>query len=147
MGKTAGTGTLFQILSTSTGTGWATIANVRNIDGPELQSEMIDVTTHASTGGFVYREQIPSFLSGGNVTLDQIFDTGQTTHGTTTADGLVYNCENRQRRNCRLKFPTTANRYWKLFGYVSGFSPTAPLDEALTASATVSVDGGFTWSS
>lgn len=145
MAKIAATGTIFKILSTSTATGYVDVAFVRNISGPTLNSEFIDVTTHDSTSGN-YREIVPTFISGGEVSLELLLDTAQATHSSTSDTGFMHVWETKQRRTFRITFPTTANNSWTFGGYVTGFEIGAPVDEALTANATVTIDGGFTWS-
>lgn len=56
----AGVGTLFKRDSTS-------VAEINSISGPNMTRDTIDVTNLNSTGG--YREFIPGFRDGGEVTL------------------------------------------------------------------------------
>jgi predicted secreted protein len=56
----AGVGTLFK-------RGEDTVAEINSISGPNMSRDTIDVTSLDSTGG--YREFIPGFRDGGEVTL------------------------------------------------------------------------------
>lgn len=54
------------------------IEGVRNLVGPNLQTETVDATHHASVSS--YRETRPTFLSGGEVSFDLLLDTTNAQH-------------------------------------------------------------------
>lgn len=121
------------------------IAQVKDISGPSMSRETIDVTNHQSPGGFA--EFLASLADGGEVTFDVELDPGDSTHDGTT--GLLYLMGVKTRRNWRLIFPvasTTPGEYWgySFSGLVTGFSPSAPVKGSLTASITIKVAGAVT---
>ena len=63
----AGVGTLFK-------RGEDTVAEINSISGPNMSRDPIDVTSLDSTGG--YREFIPGFRDGGEVTLSCNWELG-----------------------------------------------------------------------
>lgn len=121
------------------------IAQVKDISGPSMSRETIDVTNHQSPGGFA--EFLASLADGGEVTFDVELDPGAATHDGTT--GLLYLMGEKTRRNWRLIFPvasTTPGEYWgyAFSGLVTGFSPSAPVKGSLKASITIKVAGAVT---
>lgn len=140
MAGLAAYGTKLFIGSVAAGTA---VANVTNISGPGLSTETIDLTAHDS--GSSYREIAPTFISAGEITLDINYDPDETTHGA-SAGGLVYLWENKTRQAFSLEFPDgTATTKWNFSAYVTGFEPSAPYDDKLSASVTLMIDGAITW--
>ncbi len=116
---------------------FATIAEITNISGPEESLELIDATHMESPNAF--REYIPSLLDGGELQLDLNFlpaDTNQ--------QGIRDDQRNRVRRNFQLVWPDSANTTYLLSGYVTSFSPSAQIDDKLSATATIKVTGPIT---
>jgi hypothetical protein len=128
------------LIGTSTG---AEIANVTNISGPGLETETIDVTAHDS--GSAYREIVPSFKSGGEFELELNFDPDETTHSS-SAGGLLYLWDNKTRQQFTIQFTDATPTKWNFYAYVTGFEIEAPYDDKLSATVTLMVDGGYTWS-
>ena len=140
----AAIGTQLKIGNGSTAETFTTIAQVRNITGPGLSAEVIDVTSHDTSGN--YREVLPSFLDPGEFNLEILFDPGTATHASTVANGLLNLWKNRTKRNFRIVFPSTANKTWQFAGYVTSFAVQAPYDGALSADCTISPTGAYVWS-
>ena len=119
------------------GTAGTAIANVTEIDGPELSAETIDMTAHDSSGA--YREMFPSFLDAGEVSLKIQYDPANTQH-----KALLTSLTGRASASYALTFPTTPVASWVFTGYVTGFKPSAPMDGALEADVTIKVSGAPT---
>jgi hypothetical protein len=47
-----------------------------------------------------------------------------------------------RRRSCRISFPNGVT--WTFDGEVTGYEPTVPFDDAMTATVTLKVTGGVT---
>jgi hypothetical protein len=133
MAKYAAFGTTLKI----GGTAGTAVANVTEIDGPELGAEEIDMTAHDS--GSAFREILPSFLDAGEVSLKIQYDPAGATH-----KALLTNLTTRASASYALTFPTTPAASWVFTGYVMGFKPSAPMDGALTADVTIRVYGAPT---
>lgn len=137
MAKYAAFGTTLKI----GGTAGTAVVNVTEFDGPEQSAETIDMTAHDSSGS--YREIVPSFLDGGEVTMTIQYDPAGATHKN-AAGGLLYLYANRTSSSYALTFPSTPAASWVFTGYVTRFKPSAPLDGALTADVTIKVSGAPT---
>jgi predicted secreted protein len=113
---------------------FTTIDGVRSLTGPTFSMETIDATHHTSGGQ--YREIIPSFKSGGEVSFDLVYDPNEATH-----IKLIDDYESRVRRNFQIVLPDVGS-YTYLFGaYVQGAELNAPIDDVLQLSCTLGVDG------
>ena len=114
------------------------IAQIQAIGGPELALDTEDVTSHDSPGG--WEEVVGTILRSGEVSLDLVFDPDLTSHGA-AAGGLIADMISRTPVNYTLEFPTDPVTQWTFDALVTGVSPDAPHDGALTASATLKVTG------
>ena len=116
---------------------FTTIAEITNISGPEESLELIDATHMESPNAF--REYIPSLLDGGELQLDLNF-----LPANANQQGLRDDLRNRTRRNFRVVWPDAGTTTYAMSGYVTSFSPSAQIDDKLSASATVKVTGPIT---
>ncbi len=112
------------------------IAQIKNISGPGLALDTVDVTTHDSTSGF--EEVVASVLRSGEITLDIEYDPAGATHSA-SAGGVLYRLENKQYSWFDLSFRSTFD--WTFSGYVTGFEPGAPVDADLTATVKIKITG------
>jgi predicted secreted protein len=113
------------------------IANVRNISGPGFSLDTVDVTSHDSVDG--WEEHIPTFLRSGEITLDILYVPTEDTHD--AGAGLLKRMVDKTKTNFRLVFPDASATTWTFAAYVVGFEPSAPHDDALTASVRVKPTG------
>lgn len=113
------------------------IAQVTNISGPGLSFDLADVTSHDQSTPHEY--MIPTIIRTGDVTLDIAYDPNDTTH-----KDLLTRLGNRTLSTFTLEFPVTPAKTWSFDGYVTGFEPNMPTDDALTASVTVKPVGAVT---
>lgn len=116
---------------------FTTIAELRDIDGPDMSMDTIDVSNQSSPGA--WREKIAGLLDAGDITFDIAFVPTNATHNFSA--GLLRDMTNRTRRNFRLVFPNAGATTWTIPAYVTGFSPSGPVEDALTASITLTVAG------
>lgn len=124
------------------------IAQVKDISGPSMSRETIDVTNHQSPSG--YNEFLASVIDGGEVTFTVEYDPEDSTHDQTT--GLLYLMGLTTTRNWKLIFPVetvTPGTYECLnfAALVTGFNPNAPVKGSLTVDITLKVAGAVTQSS
>ena len=119
------------------------VAQVKSISGPGLSLDTEDVTTHDQTTA--WEEQVGTILRSGEVTLDLVFDPGETTHAAALA--LLVG---RDYESFELWFPDDGNTAWTFNAFVTGFEPDASVDGALNASMTIKLTGEVeldsTWS-
>ena len=120
------------------GTGGTAIAAITNISGPGLSLDTEDVTSHDSTGG--WEEVIGTILRSGEVSIDIVYDPNAATHKN-AAGGLLADLVSRTAQTYAITFPSTAAVSWTFSAFVTGFEPSASVDGALTATATLKITG------
>jgi len=113
------------------------VAQVTNISGLSISLDTVDVSEHDGDG---WEEHIATILRSGTVTLDIVYDPSENTHKNASG-GLLYDLTQRTAGTWNLVFPTTPTKYFTFTAYVTGFTPSAPVDGALTASVTLKPTG------
>lgn len=117
------------------GASWSKIAEVNSISGPGMSREMIDVTSLDSTGG--YREFIPSFRDGGQVTLNMNF----------TRDGyeeLLSDYESDSEVDYEIVLSDSEKTTIEFTGYVQELPITISTDDKVGNDCTIKVTGQVT---
>lgn len=127
------------IIAIDNGGSYSTVAFVRDVSGPNLSLDSIEVTTHASTGG--WREFIPGLLDGGEVSLDLFIDLGEATQGNST--GILSEITGRTVEGFRITWPDSTTATFNAL--VTSWQPGAVVDGALTGSVTLKVTGAVTF--
>lgn len=117
------------------GVNYTSIAELKDVSGPQLSADTVPVTNHASPGAF--EELIPTILHQGQITFSINYVPTGATHNAAT--GLVYLLKNKLKRSFKVIFPDTTA--WISSGYVTGFQPTEPVAGALTAAITIRPTG------
>ena len=115
--------------------GWTTIAQVRDITGPGLELNTIDATDRDSSNKWM--EFVSGLKDGGEVSFDIAYDPSNATHGATS--GLLDMLEQGTSDSFQVQFPGGVS--WTFTAFVTGFEPSAPLDDLLTASVTMKLTG------
>lgn len=122
------------------------IGQVKDISGPSMKRDTIDVTNHDSRGGF--KKFLASLADAGDITFSIEYDPGDSSHDQTT--GLLYLFGKNTPTNFELIFPVevTTGVYWgfTFSGFLTGFDPKEPVMGSLTADATIKVAGAVTLS-
>lgn len=118
------------------------VAQVRDISGPSLSADDIDLS-HRGSSVKTYK---PGMLDGGEITLDIVYDPDSATHDDSARGGLPYALTGRYREQFRLDFADTTPAKATFYGYVTGFQPKTPMNDAQTADVTIKVDGAVAWS-
>ncbi len=132
----AGYGVLLKIGDGGGSETFTTIAEVKDIEGPELELEAKDVTSHDSNG---WREFIGTLLTGGEVSFDLNFIPTHATHSYSA--GLIKDLVNRTKRNFKLVFPDGGSTTWTFAALVVGVKPSGPVEDELSAEVTLQVTG------
>src|SRR5262245_33441823 len=123
------------------------IAEVTSISGPTMSSDLIDVTSQESSGGF--REKIIGLTDPGELSFDiffnQTLDSHKHTATPTPPGGLLYIFSNKLIKFWQLWLPPstapTPMGIWQFAGVVNGFELDASVDDALKASVTIALSG------
>jgi len=112
-----------------------TIAEVKDVKGPAIKTDIVDVTNQSSPGG--YEEKIPTLHRSGAVTFDCHFIPGDATHDAST--GLLQAYADRSLDDYTLDLQN--GHQWAFNAFVVGFDSTAPVAGVLTAAVTLEVSG------
>lgn len=108
---------------------------VQNITGPDETFDVIDVTTHSSSGG--YREFITGLADGGELTATINWHDDEAAH-TALQEALV----NRELTAFQLFWPGyDTNNLADFDGYVTGLSRSSPTDAQITRDLTIKITG------
>lgn len=136
----SGFGTLLKIGDGGGTEVFTTIAEVKDISGPSFSADTVELTTHSSSGA--WKEKLPTLLDAGEITLDINFIPTNATQSQST--GLLRDFKNRTKRNFQLVWPDVGGTTWAFSAYVTGFEPSAPVDDLLGASVTLTITGAPT---
>jgi len=111
------------------------IPYLQSITGPDATFDIIDVTTHSSTGG--YREYITGLADGGEVTVTINWSPGEATHAALQAAQ-----DARELTAFQLWWPNVGEDDLVDFnGYVTGLPRNSPIDAQITRDLTIKVTG------
>lgn len=123
------------VLSRGNGAGppevFTAVGNVQNLGGPELSRETYDVTAHDSPDK--WREFIGGLKDGGEVSVEVHYDPDK--HDTYITDFSDVNA-----RSWRIVWPQALGQ-WDFKAILTGFNPSAPVDDKLAAELTLKVTG------
>jgi hypothetical protein len=110
------------------------IAQVRDISGPAMVEDAVDVTTRENND----REYRAGLRDGSEITFDIIYDPALATHQTLQNAFL-----NGSVSIAELQTVDTANLYdgFRFLAMVSGMTPEMPLEDALSANITLRTVG------
>ena len=117
MGKFAAKGTLLQLSDGGGPPTFTTLANVRNISGPSLAQDPVEVSCHESAS--FYREFVSGFKDAGEVSAELLFDPADATQSEAT-DGLLDIYGLGDTREYRIVWPNTAGSEWDFSAIITG---------------------------
>ena len=116
------------------------IAQVNAIGGPDMSAEMLDVTTHSSTGG--KKEFVAGLVDNGEVTLGLKADLQDSTQSPNA--GLINDLDVGAKNNYRITF--VDGTIATFAALVSNVNSDAPVESDWTLAATIKISGVITWS-
>lgn len=129
----AGPGFLLQHFNGAT---YDTIAEVKDINGPETSVDVVDVTNQDSPDNF--EEILPTLKRGGTASFDVNFVPTDGTQDSTT--GMLSFLADRSRETWQIIVPGTGLSV-QFEGYVVKWGPKFPVANAATASMDIRVTG------
>jgi predicted secreted protein len=106
------------------------IAGATNFSGPGISRETLDVSAHDSPNQ--YREFRGGIKDPGEISCD-------VNYIPTQHDVFVDDLDDEDPRNYHLTFPD--GTVWEFPAILTGFEPTAPFDDKMTATITFKVSG------
>lgn len=116
------------------------IPEVMDIEGPGIELETADVTSHGSAVDGFAREFIPTLMTVKECTFDINYLSGNATH-----IALRTVASNRTRRNFR-RINSTATQTISFAGFITEMTFKDPVDDAVKASITITPTGVLTFS-
>jgi len=115
---------------------FTTIAECKNIDGPQLANDDIDVTNQGSVG---WKESISGLHDGGTVSVELNFLPQNATQS--FAAGVLAHFNDGLRHNYQLVFPDPGATTWTFAARVKNAAPTAPVDGVLALKVDFTITG------
>ena len=116
---------------------FTTISEVISISGPSLSRDVVEATNMSSTSG--WREFIGGLKSGGEISFELNYDPADAT--VDASGGLIDDIDSTSATNYQLIFPDSGTTTWSFAGWLTSFETNIPLDDRITASATVTLSG------
>jgi predicted secreted protein len=110
----------------------------QSITGPDETFDIIDVTTHSSTGG--YREKITGLADGGELTVTLNWHPEEASHAALQAALTARELTAFQLSWSALTDYATDN-LMDFDGYVSGLTRASPIDAQITRDLTITITG------
>jgi predicted secreted protein len=115
---------------------FATIAEVKDITPPQLERDSIEMTSQDSSDG--YREFIPGWRDGTELTFECNWLPSNTTHDKTT--GMLADFNDNVNHNWKLILPDSVLTI-TFAGHITAFNGDLPLEEGANLSITVKISG------
>jgi hypothetical protein len=137
-GAMLGYGSVFQIQNESSPDVYVDVAEVISITPPSFSLDQIDVTHMQSPNR--NREFISGLNDPGECSFDMNFIPGN------SADDRMFELlalptGASRARNCRVSYPNGVT--WSFSAELTGYEPTVPVDDKMTATATFKVSGAI----
>lgn len=130
------TGTLFQIVDEITP---VTVPEVARISPPNISFELLDATTHDSTGGF--REWVPGLLDGESSTIEFNLVPSNAVHKQLRDANLE-----KTKLDVQFVFPDTSDNTMAFAAFVMSFGQQADVGQLLRGNCNIRMTGQPTWS-
>jgi hypothetical protein len=123
--------------STSTAQSTAqTVGTVTSFNGPTGSAAVIDITSLESTA----KEKLMGLPDEGQITIDMIYDSSNAGQTALRVDRAA-----RTKRNVSVKLTDGSSSLFHADAYVTNWSITGTVDDAVKAAATFELTGPITW--
>ena len=133
MGKSRSVGTKL-LIAPKTGNTDVEVGALSSISGIDASADEVEVTDMGNTDG--YREYLPGFKDGGEVSLSGYMD------GEDAGQARLYELmESGDVVDCKIQFPEKIGKTWSFKAGVTKFTTSADVDDAITFEATLKVSG------
>lgn len=138
-GALSAQGTLFKIESATSSGSFTTIPECGKVSSPSVKFDLLDATSHDSTGGF--KEYVPGLADGENATAECWFIPSNAIHIQLRTDSYA-----KTKRNFQIIFPGAGTGAQIAFvSYVTTITPVADSGALLKETVTCKVTGQPTW--
>jgi len=115
------------------------VAQVMDINGPDLSTDTDEITNHDSVDGV--EEFLVTIKRTGEWTFELVFNGDEDSHDDNT--GLIKAWQDRSLDEYVCTYPDGSK--WEFVAYVTGFSMAAPVDGHLSADVTLRPSGAPTF--
>lgn len=132
MAKQIGLGTLFQVGDGGGPEVFTTVGQVVDITPPAENLSIVETTDMEDT----IKRKIGALVDYGQAQVELIWDPSNAGQ-----EGLRTDLRAKTARNFKVVFPTPANKTWSFTALVTAISPSVPLEEKLTSTITLELDG------
>lgn len=113
---------------------WDTVANIGNINGPQVSVGSAKTTSHST--GKPYDTSIPTLIDPGKISADLFIKTDSAGHRQ-----LLSDVQNRTISDWRLVFPDTDSTTFYFTGYFTKFGITSATADVTKASIEITLTG------
>ncbi len=134
MAKQIGLGTLFQVGDGGGPEVFTTVAQVVDITPPAENLSSVETTDMEDT----VKRKIGALVDYGQGQVQLAWDPSDTGQ-----EGLRTDLRAKTARNFKMVFPAPANLTWSFTALVTNISPAVPLEDKLTSTITLELDGSF----
>lgn len=110
------------------------VAELGDLEGPGMSTTTFDVSSHSSPGAVM--EKAAGMIDAGEITVPINWDPSAPTHETLYSDLI-----SREVVSYQIAWPTTPQVLWTIPCIVTGFQPSAPVNDKLSAEVTLTVAG------
>lgn len=100
------------------------VAEIKDIDGPNLTRDSIETTSQDSTDG--WREYIPGWRDGDTITVQANWLPSDATHDGTT--GMLSHFNDDDNHNYQIVTPTAVNKTIAFAGHITGMPISIPME-------------------
>ena len=128
------------LLKIYNGSTYTTVAQVRDLEGPGIKLETIDVSTRDTSK---WRKRIAGMKDGGTVTFEIVYDPDLATHGAAIGSGtnVPYYLLEGTSRLFQIVLPDSTPTTIAFTAFVTSFKPKAPMEGALLADIELQITG------
>lgn len=114
------------------------VAGVRDISGPGMSADTVDVTTHDSTDA--WEEYLKGTKNPGELSFDLVWDPTETAMQAELLTAMASDPDD-DPEEFRVIFNTATAKIWEFKGYVTSFEPSLPVKGEVSASVTIKITG------
>lgn len=132
-------GTLLKVGDGASPEVFTTVPEVMRLTGPSVRFDLLDVTSHDTTGFF--REWIPGLADGEKVAASVNWRPSNTVHKNLRIDAYA-----RTLRNFKIVFPDTSDNTVAMATYIESQMPKADIGQPMLMDISLKVTGAPTWS-
>lgn len=122
--------------------GTTKVAEIIDIDGPSMSKDAIEVTASDGTAGTGWREFVPGWRDGGEVSITANWIPVDSTHGDTTGLLSIFEGDALQAFKIKTADDGSSGTITLSFnGVVTSFSTSLPLEDKAGLNCTIKISG------